>query len=236
MFWMRLYLGDLAHILLHLVSVSCLCAWMRAEMLNGRVPCRRYSGRSSRLLLFVLLVAASLASLSAISLPWITRALEIKDLGRPCNGFKGLQDITGADYHNLLVYHYGCGVAAQKVGDDLSWLPPSSREMHLQMWTCKCRLAGSVKTLQIGNFGDLKIVPWFAEYLVSSGKELLGRPCESTIMESKHYNQAMIEAAKCDDCKRKVIDDMDRFRARFKAHSASVGGISDFFYTTQISL
>jgi hypothetical protein len=151
-----------------------------------------------------------------------TRALEIKDLGRPSNGFNGLQDITGADYHNLLVYHYRCGVAAQQVGDDLSWLPPSSREMHLQMWTCKCRLAGSVKTLQIGNVGDLKIVPWFAEYLVSSGKELLARPCESTIMESKHYNQAMIEAAKCDDCKREVIDDMDRFRTLYIAQVKKV--------------
>ncbi|KAG2358525.1 hypothetical protein BDR07DRAFT_1238249, partial [Suillus spraguei] len=48
-----------------------------------------------------------------------TRALEIKDLGRPSNGFNGLQDITGADYHRLLVYHYLCGVAAQKVGDSL---------------------------------------------------------------------------------------------------------------------
>ncbi|KAG1770628.1 hypothetical protein EDD22DRAFT_987132 [Suillus occidentalis] len=151
-----------------------------------------------------------------------TRALGIKDLGRPSNGFDGLRDITGEDYHRLLVYHYRCGVAAQQVGDDLSWLPSSSREMHLQMWKCKCRLAGSVKTLQIGNVGGLRIVPWFAEYLVLSGKELLARPCESTIMESKHYNQAMIEAAKCDDCQREVIDDMDRFRALYIARVKKV--------------
>ncbi|KAG1860632.1 hypothetical protein DFJ58DRAFT_269011 [Suillus subalutaceus] len=88
-----------------------------------------------------------------------TRALEIKDLGRPSNGFNGLQDITGADYHRLLVYHYQCGIVAQKVGDSLSWLPPSSGEMQLQMWICKCRLTGSAKTLQIGNVGELKIVP-----------------------------------------------------------------------------
>ncbi|KAG2137612.1 uncharacterized protein EDB93DRAFT_760347 [Suillus bovinus] len=69
-----------------------------------------------------------------------TRALEIKDLGRPSNGFHGLQDITGADYHELLVYHYRCGVVAQEVGDSLSWLPPSSTKM--QMWKCKCRLVG----------------------------------------------------------------------------------------------
>ncbi|KAG1795104.1 uncharacterized protein HD556DRAFT_1526843 [Suillus plorans] len=179
-----------------------------------------------------------------------TRALEIKDLGRPSNGFHGLQDISGADYHRLLVYHYQCGVIAQTVGDSLSWLPPSSTEMQLQMWKCKCRLVDSAKKLEIGNIGELKIVPWFAEYLVSSGKELLARPCESTIMESKYYNQAVIEATKCDDCRSEVIEDMDRFRAlyiaqvkkvvatvsfpcrlvhhRFKAHLVSVGGIGNF--------
>lgn len=136
-----------------------------------------------------------------------TRALEIKDLGRPSKGFVGLQDITGADYHRLLEYYHRCGVDAQKVGDSLSWLPPASREMQLKMWTCKCRLVDSAKTLQIGRVGELKIVPWFAEYLVSSGKELFARPCESTIMESKCYNQAMVEATKCDDCRRGVIED-----------------------------
>ncbi|KAG1880567.1 hypothetical protein C8R48DRAFT_584873, partial [Suillus tomentosus] len=48
-----------------------------------------------------------------------TRALQIKDLGRPSNGFHGLQDISGADYHRLLVYHYRCGIIAQKVGSSL---------------------------------------------------------------------------------------------------------------------
>ncbi|KAJ8590284.1 hypothetical protein M405DRAFT_720727, partial [Rhizopogon salebrosus TDB-379] len=44
-----------------------------------------------------------------------TRTLEIKDLGRPSSLFTGLRDITGFDYHRLLVYHYECGVAAQAV-------------------------------------------------------------------------------------------------------------------------
>lgn len=151
-----------------------------------------------------------------------TRTLEIKDLGRPSNGFHGLQDITGADYHRLLVYHYRCGVIAQKVGDCLSWLPPSSTEMQLQMCKCKCRLVDGAKRLEIGNIGKLKIVPWFAEYLVSSGKELLASPCESTIMESKCYNQAVIEATKCDDCRSEVIKDMDRFRALYIAQVKKV--------------
>lgn len=151
-----------------------------------------------------------------------TRALEIKDLGRPSNGFNGLQDITGADYHRLLVYHHRCGVIAQQGGDSLSWLPPSSREMQLQMWNCKCRLTGGAETLQIGNVGESKIVPWFEEYLVSSGRELLARPCESTIMESKYYNQAMIEATKCNDCRSEVIKDMDRFRALYIAQVKKV--------------
>ncbi|KAG1726664.1 hypothetical protein EDB19DRAFT_224966 [Suillus lakei] len=49
-----------------------------------------------------------------------TRALEIKDLGRPSNVFNGMWDITALDHHRLLEYHYKCGIAAQAVRRSLS--------------------------------------------------------------------------------------------------------------------
>ncbi|KAG1734074.1 uncharacterized protein EDB91DRAFT_1251125 [Suillus paluster] len=149
-----------------------------------------------------------------------TRALEIKDLGRPSNGFNGMRDITALDYHRLLVYHYECGLAAQEVGDSLSWLGPSYRDM--QMWRkCSCRGSG-VRTRQVADVGTSTMVPWFDEYLILSGKELLARPCESTLLESESYNRAIIKAVECNDCGSTVVKSMDRFRALYIAQVKKV--------------
>ncbi|KAG2125313.1 hypothetical protein DEU56DRAFT_574907 [Suillus clintonianus] len=139
------------------------------------------------------------------------RALEIKDLGRPSNGFNGMKDITADDYHRLLVYHYKCGDAVQKVGTSLSWLQLSSGEVGI----------ASFRTREIGRM-VMKNVPWFDEYLVLSGKELSARPCESTLLESKSYDNAIINATKCVDCRSTVVDDMHRFRALYIAQVKKV--------------
>jgi hypothetical protein len=141
-----------------------------------------------------------------------TRVLEIKDLGRPSYVFNGLRNISGFDYHRLLAYHQECSAATQEVVKSLSY--------NVQEWMCgqnsKCTRAMAAQSY-------LAPQPWFDEYLDLSGKELLSRPCESTLLESTSYIRATIkaiEAAKlrpCPDCKTdlRVIESMDRFRALF---------------------
>ncbi|KAJ8590986.1 hypothetical protein M405DRAFT_765634 [Rhizopogon salebrosus TDB-379] len=150
------------------------------------------------------------------------RTLEIKDLGRPSSVFTGLRDITGFDYHRLLVYHYECGVAAQAVVGSLSWLEPSSNH-SLRMWSCPPETKAGRK-LCIANLGDRVITPWFDEYLVSSGKELLARPCESTIWESESYDRAIFRAVGCSHCLSNgaTIGNMSKFRTLFIAQVKQV--------------
>jgi hypothetical protein len=148
-----------------------------------------------------------------------TKALEKRGLGRPSNMFDGMQDITAVDYHRLLAYHYKCGIAAQAVGSSLSWLGFSYR--HIQMWReCSCR-SGTGVILQ-ADFGNVKVAPWFYEYLVSCGKELLARPCESTLMEMSSYNRAITKATECAYCRITVVENMDRFRTSYIAQVKKV--------------
>ncbi|KAG2075608.1 hypothetical protein BDR04DRAFT_1133244 [Suillus decipiens] len=148
-----------------------------------------------------------------------TRALEIRDLGRPSNIFNGMRDLTALDYHRLLDYHYRCSIAAQAVGGSLSWLDISYK--YMQMWKeCHCKNSRSV-TLQ-AQFGNVKVAMWFHEYLVSSGKELLARPCGATLTESSVYNLAIAKATGCDYCRACIVQHMDAFRTLYIAQVEKV--------------
>lgn len=143
-----------------------------------------------------------------------TRALEIKDLGRPGYVFNGLRNITGFDYYRLLAYHQECGAATQKVVKSLSY--------NGQEWMCgqntTCARAIATQSYRASP-------PWFDEYLDLSGKELLARPCGSTLLlERTSYIRATIQAIEsakshnhCNNCKTdlKVMESMDRFRALY---------------------
>ncbi|KAG1881057.1 hypothetical protein F4604DRAFT_1992873 [Suillus subluteus] len=131
-----------------------------------------------------------------------TRTLEIKDLGRPSQVFNGMRNITAFDYHRLLAYHQECGVAAQEAAKSIS-----SGDHHHKLRCDECRRLG-VKFKWNS--------PWFNEYLNKSGKELLIRPCESTLLESASYIHAIvkaIEGTRCYDCKYKLVEGIDGFRA-----------------------
>jgi hypothetical protein len=145
------------------------------------------------------------------------QTLKIKDLGRPSHRFAGMEDITGLDYHRLLVYHQECGAVAQAVGKSLAWLRSSSNNMQMRKhsgWsTCTCEDAS--REIQIAAIGKLKVTSWFEEYLVSSGEELFSRPCASTILESTSYGRAIVEAQECSSCQTKAIDVMDQFRTLY---------------------
>lgn len=140
-----------------------------------------------------------------------TRALEIKDLGRPSNGFHGLQDISGADYHRLLAYHYQCGIIAQNVGSSLSWLESSS---YVATRNHACHHSVRLSP-------NLYVASWFHEYLVLSGKELLARPCESTLFELSHYSRAIINATECTECQR-TVESMSKFHTSYIAQVKKV--------------
>ncbi|KAG1812931.1 uncharacterized protein BJ212DRAFT_1482990 [Suillus subaureus] len=137
-----------------------------------------------------------------------TQALKIKDLGRPSHVFNGLRNITGFDYHRLLAYHQECGVAAREA--------VKSRSYNAREWMCGKKTCTMAKTPPAA-----RAPAWFDEYLDLSGKELLTRPCESTLLESASYICATIKAMECaksiscKDCKSdlKVIQSMDKFRA-----------------------
>jgi hypothetical protein len=142
---------------------------------------------------------------------------EIKDLGR-----SGLRDTTRFDYHRLLVYHYECGAAAEAVVGSLSWLEPSMSNNDMPMWSCGTETKAG-RQLCIANLGNRVITPWFDEYLVSSGEELLARPCESTIWKSEYYNPAVYKATSCIYCQSDaVIWAMDNFRTQFAARVKQV--------------
>ncbi|KAG2051059.1 hypothetical protein BDR06DRAFT_917134 [Suillus hirtellus] len=145
-----------------------------------------------------------------------TRALEIKDLGRPSNGFHGLQDISGADYHRLLVYHYRCGIIAQKVGSSLSWLESSSYMAAMRDGCSRC----SSNTMFMKQSNG--VTGWFHDYLVLSGKELMARPCESTLSELSHYNRAIVKAIECTECRKTVFENMNRFHTSYMAQVKKV--------------
>lgn len=134
-----------------------------------------------------------------------TQALEIKDLGRPSHMFNGMRNITAFDYHRLLAYHQECGVAAQEVGGSLL------SGGHHRNLMCAGPLCFRTKAGPI---------PWLKAYLDESGKELLIRPCESTLLESASYIHATIKAiedAKCYNCKYKLIEGIAGFRALYIA-------------------
>lgn len=148
-----------------------------------------------------------------------TRALEIWNLGRPSQMFNGMRDLTAMDYHRLLEYHYKCGIAAQAVGGSLSWL--DVRHKNLEMWgECKCKRYSFV-TLQT-QFGNVNVGPWFHEYLLSSGRELLARPCESTLTDLSVYNLAIAKATNCDTCRVCIAQHMDIFRTLYIAQVKKV--------------
>ncbi|KAG1774129.1 hypothetical protein EV702DRAFT_547188 [Suillus placidus] len=137
-----------------------------------------------------------------------TRALEIKDLGRPSHVFKGMRNITAFDYHRLLAYHQECGAAAQQVAKSLS-----SRNAYHTLQCAKCNKPEK-SLFWTGR------PSWFDEYLDKSGKELLIRPCESTLLESASYINAIIKAiedTKCSGCKYKFVEGIDGFRALYIA-------------------
>ncbi|KAG1737170.1 hypothetical protein EDB19DRAFT_2040045 [Suillus lakei] len=132
-----------------------------------------------------------------------TRALEIKDLGRPSHVFNGLRNITGFDYHRLLAYHQECSIAAQEAGKSLSY--------DAQEWKCfNCKRFKSPTSTQ----------SWFSEYLNVSGKELSARPCESTLLESPSYMRTIVttmDSTHCSECRNKIVESMDRVRALYIA-------------------
>ncbi|KAG0709446.1 hypothetical protein DFH29DRAFT_1027855 [Suillus ampliporus] len=123
-----------------------------------------------------------------------TKALEIKDLGRPSNGF-----------NVSLLRRLGC----------LYWLGSSSGGTGTGAGGAGT--GTSTSTRHIANVGQAVIARWFDEYLVSSGKELLARPCGSTLLESAHYNNAIVQATGCTSCRGTVVGIMDKFRALYIA-------------------
>ncbi|KAG2042719.1 hypothetical protein BDR03DRAFT_573148 [Suillus americanus] len=147
------------------------------------------------------------------------RALEIKNLGRPSTEFESMRDITALDYHRLLIYHHACSVAAQAVGNSLSWLEPSILSEDMPMWShnCPCKIYAGPRMLQVADFPNMRITQWFNEYLVSSGKKLYERPCESTVRELTAYNRAISKAAECSVCRSTVVESMYKFRALYIA-------------------
>ncbi|KAJ8590285.1 hypothetical protein M405DRAFT_816495 [Rhizopogon salebrosus TDB-379] len=76
----------------------------------------------------------------------------------------------------------------------------------MSMWSCPAEPKG--RKLCIGNLGDRAVTPWFDAYLVSSGKALFARPCESTLRESEFYDRAILFVAQV----RQVLDSVGKVK------------------------
>ena len=85
-----------------------------------------------------------------------TLQIDLKDLGRPSSGFAGMRDMSAFDYHKLLLYHHRCGLAAQAIGEDLTWLQSPFKEMC--MWRCGSGV--KVKELACNKTKKIYIASW----------------------------------------------------------------------------
>jgi len=129
----------------------------------------------------------------------------------PAFGFFGI-DITALNYHRLIVYQYGCGVATREVGESLAWLESSST-------ICKC---GCVPTWKVATTSEARIltVVQSKSPLLESRESLRGlmdisvRVWMSYIQDlaSRQYGNRHLD---CSDCKITVMNSMNQFRTLY---------------------
>ncbi|KAJ6530554.1 hypothetical protein B0H19DRAFT_1006219 [Mycena capillaripes] len=108
----------------------------------------------------------------------------------------GLDQITGAAYHNLLQYHLLCGTAASKAFQTLSWVAGGSNPNY---WFC-CSRCGDGSLLCFFSDGVARHIPaWFGEYLKNMADISAIRPGIHLVDDNLIF-QSTFSKAHCDNC------------------------------------
>ena len=119
-----------------------------------------------------------------------------------------LRDISGRDYFVLLDYRRRCVSAAKKMLGDLSWLIDGPWTFT-QCNTC-ARDATTLYTLR-GSTVQVKVTVWMTSHFQRLTSELLNRPCGEAIKTPSLCDETLIQATKCDYCRRVVHDHLRLF-------------------------
>ncbi|KAJ6552586.1 hypothetical protein DFH09DRAFT_1167076 [Mycena vulgaris] len=115
----------------------------------------------------------------------------------------GLKDIPAATYHNLLRYHYLCGLAAKGITNALRWIPAPNDYVWFSCTTCtQAELAwflsdGVAHTVRI----------WFINYLKTLGAVLAETPGIEIVHHESIY-AALTTAAQCSVCRAKTSEQL----------------------------
>ncbi|KAJ7457486.1 hypothetical protein FB451DRAFT_1564285 [Mycena latifolia] len=108
----------------------------------------------------------------------------------------GLDQITGAAYHNLLQYHHLCSTAASKSFQTLSWVAGGSSPDY---WFC-CNRCGDGSLLWTFSDGVARHIPaWFREYLKQMADVLAVIP-GMHVTDDNLVFQGALSKAHCSNC------------------------------------
>ncbi|KAJ6474983.1 hypothetical protein C8R45DRAFT_873999 [Mycena sanguinolenta] len=131
--------------------------------------------------------------------------------------------IPGGAYHELLRYHYRCGVVAQKTTRDLSWIPwPEAVAAEYRWFTCgsgSCilQLDHTQKRVSIAGRGYL-VTAWFTEYFTAMGDILAGTP-SADVRDAAHplFIRTIKRANQCAHCRDCLSNHLHHFTAVWNA-------------------
>ncbi|KAJ7900926.1 hypothetical protein B0H14DRAFT_1362338 [Mycena olivaceomarginata] len=108
----------------------------------------------------------------------------------------GLDQITGAAYHNLLQYHQLCSTAARSSFQALSWVAGGSSPAY---WFCCNQCADRILPCTFAD-GVARYIPaWFQEYLKQMADVLAVRP-GAHIIDNNIVFQGALSKAHCNNC------------------------------------
>ncbi|KAJ7115323.1 hypothetical protein C8R44DRAFT_794465 [Mycena epipterygia] len=112
-----------------------------------------------------------------------------------------LNYITAGAYHNLLKFHYRCGVAAKDTTESLRWVVAD----HYTWFTCTHCAAHKAHWYFDGSLGLVRL--WFIDYLAAMGTRLAVAPAADLSAPGAMHG-AFKETAKCEVCREKVFDEL----------------------------
>ncbi|KAH7922633.1 hypothetical protein BV22DRAFT_1131288 [Leucogyrophana mollusca] len=143
------------------------------------------------------------------------RVLEMGTFWRPPIGYvPEMEAITAGAYYRLLTYHHRCGHAAESVGER-SLLLGADEKLVAQLSHCPSN-TGACYT------DTMRRKAWLDDYLTASGKELLVRPCSSTILKDTKLCQEAIAKAGCPHCRVVASAAMEQLRGLYAAQVKKV--------------
>ncbi|KZT28222.1 hypothetical protein NEOLEDRAFT_1154530 [Neolentinus lepideus HHB14362 ss-1] len=121
---------------------------------------------------------------------------------------KGLDLISGLEYHRLLIYHRRCADVASAVAEDLDMLSPNYIWLNCRNSTC-----ASVPSMCPGSLSSTMNSPrkWWVDFMAKLRVELLRRPCGDTVLDTTIRKEFLNAAARCPTCKPQAGQDLAHF-------------------------